>query len=365
MRAIGDDDAEPNSTVTLKHTVRGADYSGVRASDVKVTIREENTRGISLSTETLSSLSTETLSVLEGERTSYNVKLTSQPTGTVTIQVLSDSDDLVVRPAQLKFTTSDWSTDQTVRVRAEHDDDAEEDPVITLRHTASGGGYSSVSTTVRVTITEDDDVGTTGARVRPGALTIEEGGAEQLYTVVLLTQPTGTVRVQVSPVAPDPLPEDPEDYDGLATVASRVRVTPTLLTFTRDSWNSPQTVRVSGPEDRIDYATQSLRLMHMMSGGGYGDVTAEVRLRIRDNDTASFVANPSRLEIVPGKHQEYMVSLGTEPTAAVTVAVKFVVDQCSGISSSPPTGVTATPETLTFTTSNWMSSREVRVHADI
>ena len=144
VRAIGDDDAEPNSTVTLKHTVRGADYSGVRASDVKVTIREENTRGISLST-------METLSVLEGERTSYNVKLTSQPTGTVTIQVLSDSDDLVVRPAQLKFTTSDWSTDQTVRVRAEHDDDAEEDPVITLRHTASGGGYSSVSTTVRVT----------------------------------------------------------------------------------------------------------------------------------------------------------------------------------------------------------------------
>ena len=45
--------------------------------------------------------------------------------------------------------------------------------------------------------------------MRPGALTIEEGGAEQLYTVVLLTQPTGTVRVQVSPVAPDPLPEDP------------------------------------------------------------------------------------------------------------------------------------------------------------
>ena len=121
-------------------------------------------------------------------------------------------------------------------------------------------------------------------------------------------------------------------------------------------------MRVSGPEDRIDYATQSLRLMHMMSGGGYGDVTAEVRLRIRDNDTASFVANPSRLEIVPGKHQEYMVSLGTEPTDDVTVAVKFVVDQCSDTSSSP-TGVTATPETLTFTTSNWMSSREVRVHA--
>ena len=352
VRAIGDDDAEPNSTVTLKHTVRGADYSGVRASDVKVTIREENTRGISLSMETLS--------MMEGERTSYNVKLTSQPTGTVTIQVLSDSDDLVVRPAQLKFTTSDWSTDQTVRVRAEHDDDAEEDPVITLRHTASGGGYSSVSTTVRVTITEDDDVGTTGARVRPGALTIEEGGAEQLYTVVLLTQPTGTVRVQVSTVAPEEPPPLPSDYN-LATVASRVRVKPTLLTFTQDSWNSPQTVRVSGPEDRIDYATQSLRLMHTMSGGRYDEVTAEVRLRIRDNDTASFVANPSRLEIVPGKHQEYMVSLGTEPTADVTVAVSFD-DQCPP-TSNPPGGVTATPEILTFNPSNWMSSKEVRVHA--
>ena len=69
----------------------------------------------------------------------------------------SDSDDLTVRPSQLKFTTSDWNTAQTVRVRAEHDDDAEDDPVVTLRHTASGGGYNGMSENVRVTIDEDDD----------------------------------------------------------------------------------------------------------------------------------------------------------------------------------------------------------------
>ena len=30
VTAIGDDDAEPNASVTLSHTVRGADYGNVR-----------------------------------------------------------------------------------------------------------------------------------------------------------------------------------------------------------------------------------------------------------------------------------------------------------------------------------------------
>ena len=200
VSAIGDDDAESNPSATLSHTVRGGDYNNIGVGKVTVAVREKDTRALVISD--LMSAAGATLT--EGESGTYTVKLGSQPTGTVTVQVRSDSDDLTVRPSQLKFTTSDWNTAQTVRVRAEHDDDAEDDPVVTLRYTASGGGYNGISENVRVTIEEieeDDNVAPVGARARPKSLTIEEGGSTS-YTLVLLAQPTGTVRVQVD-VGPD------------------------------------------------------------------------------------------------------------------------------------------------------------------
>ena len=46
VSAIGDEDAEPNSNVTLTHTVRGADYGNVRPDRVTVRVREVDTHGI-------------------------------------------------------------------------------------------------------------------------------------------------------------------------------------------------------------------------------------------------------------------------------------------------------------------------------
>ena len=186
VTAIGDDDAEPNASVTLSHAVRGADYGNVNVKNVKVTVREANTHGIMIDPEMMPTI--------EGESGTYTVKLDSQPTGTVTVQVRSDSSELTVTPSQLKFTASDWNTEQTVKVRAEHDDDAQDEPLATITHTASGGGYD-LSKKVRVTIEDDDE---SNVRTIPQALTITEGGAASRYTLVLLTEPTGTVSVQVS-----------------------------------------------------------------------------------------------------------------------------------------------------------------------
>ena len=238
VTAVGDDDAEPNASVTLSHKVRGADYGKVSPDNVKVTVREENTRGIVTAPPAM--LPT----MEEGQSGTYTVRLNSQPTATVTVQVRSDSSDVTVKPSELKFTTYDWNRTQTVKVRAGHDDDSEDDPVVTLTHTASGGGYDPVSEKVRVAITDDDESQKKGVRVHPGALTLNEGGATHRYMVVLLTEPTGTVKIQVEPQqfrGPDP--SDPP-----VSVMKRLMVEPRLLTFTRGAWNVPQEVRISAPE---------------------------------------------------------------------------------------------------------------------
>ena len=331
VTAIEDADAEPNASATLTHTVRGADYDSERVDRVNVTVREEDTHGIVTAPDALTNL-------MEGGNGEYMVRLNSKPTGTVTIQLRSDSNDLTVRPSQLKFTAGDWNIDQTVRVTAEHDDDGENDPVVTITHRASGGGYNGVSKNVTVTVM-DDDLDEKGVRVIRGSLTISEGGPEDNYTLALQTEPTGTVSVRV---------EIPADH------ASRIRVNPSSLTFTQSNWSTSRTIRIRAPEDDIDYANETVTLGHMIRGGGYDAEMAEVNVRILDNDTAALVVNPTSLEIVRSSHQDYTVALATEPMGVVTV----------GVSTVEGSEATPSPTSLRFTPSNWSSPKRVRVQAD-
>ena len=54
----------------------------------------------------------------------------------------------------LTFTTTSWSTLQSVTVSAGQDDDAVNDTA-TLTHTASGGDYGSATGSVTVTVADD------------------------------------------------------------------------------------------------------------------------------------------------------------------------------------------------------------------
>ena len=98
------------------------------------------------------------MTIDEGGNRSYTVKLSSEPTATVTVAITGTSGtDLTLNASSLTFTTSTWSTAQTVTVTAAHDDDATDDEA-TLRHTASGGDYAG----------EMEDVSVTGCRRRLG-----------------------------------------------------------------------------------------------------------------------------------------------------------------------------------------------------
>ena len=64
----------------------------------------------------------------EGGSESYTVALSSEPTASVTVAIGGTTDtDLALDTASLTFTTSDWSTAQTVTVSAGQDDDAVDD----------------------------------------------------------------------------------------------------------------------------------------------------------------------------------------------------------------------------------------------
>jgi hypothetical protein len=199
------------------------------------------------------------------------VSLGTEPTGTVTVRVTVSGDrDVSVDPGSLTFTASDWDTAQTVTVAAAQDDDAVAD-IAELRHSASGADYGGVGALpLAVEVRDNDEQGVT---VDPTSVQLREGG-RATYTVVLDTQPTGTVTIRPSLAGGS-------DSD--------VRVSPSALSFSTSNWKTPKTVTVSAGEDG-DSDPDNATVEHAVSGADYGAAAVEaprVSVLVTDDDVPS------------------------------------------------------------------------------
>ena len=136
-----DDDAERENGAITVRVLAGSEYevTDADAGEASIEINDNDTRSLVLSRSSLE--------VPEAGSANYTVKLVSEPSADVTVDITGHSDtDLTLDPASasLTFTTTNWATAQTVVVSAAQDSDATHDRA-TLTHTASGGGYDSVT----------------------------------------------------------------------------------------------------------------------------------------------------------------------------------------------------------------------------
>ena len=139
---------------------------GVTISETALTVTEEDTTG-----------------------DTYTVVLDSQPTAAVTVTVAGHSGtDLTVDPSSLTFTTTNWSTAQTVTVTASDDADTADDTVV-LTHTATSTdtNYDAEAADVTVTV-EDND---TPADDLPWSTTMTVGEGTEHTTGGVTAKPRG------------------------------------------------------------------------------------------------------------------------------------------------------------------------------
>ena len=156
VATVADSVDETDSVVTAMVTANPAAYTVGTSSSATVTVTDDDTRGVTVSAETLA--------VNEGSSGTYTVKLDSEPTASVTVTPSSGNSDVTVSSA-LTFTTTNWSTAQTVTVTAAHDSDAVDDSA-TISHAVAGGDYGAVTaTSVTVTVDDDETADTTAPRV--------------------------------------------------------------------------------------------------------------------------------------------------------------------------------------------------------
>ena len=154
--------------------------------------------------------------IAEGLSETYTVRLASadQQRLSAVAVAATGSGDVTVDPGSLTFTwrspaeTNSWNVAQTVTVTAAEDEDGVDD-IATVTHTVDS--ESVVSRKLAVTVRDNDRRGVT---VTPTSLEIPEG-ADGTYTVVLVTEPTGTVTVAITGASGD------------------VTVKPSQLTFSR------------------------------------------------------------------------------------------------------------------------------------
>ena len=251
------DDIDEGSGETL--TVSGT--SDLRVDPATLTITDDDERGI---------VTPETVAVAEQGSSDYTVALASEPTGEVEVRVtVANNGDVTVSPERLTFTAANWQQPQPVTVMAEHDDDGQDDEA-ELRHRAYGADYAGVTADppIMVTVTDNDP---RGVSVVPTTLTLSEG-REAIYTVVLLTRPTGTVTVTSTRVG---------DAD--------VSVRPPSLQFSTGNWNRMRTVTVAAEQD-FDQTADTATVRHEVTGADYEDngVTADsVTVNVDDDDVPS------------------------------------------------------------------------------
>ena len=271
----------------------------------------------------------------EGSTADYSVRLSGQPSGSVTVSPVSSDTAAATVSNPIRFTTGNWSVPQTVTVTSMSDDNAE-DINVTISHDISGGGFGQAEDQpVSVTVIDDEVADVILGPVTPNP--VPEGNTFS-YSVELSAAPSGTVTItQV----------------GNSTAIDELLDSP--ITFNESNWSRPQDFRVSTIDD--DNATdEEIVISHSVEGGGFDTVEVEdVVVTVEDDDTPAVVYDEDlfpdfELDVTEGDTASYTLRLATEPTANVTITPM-----------SSDTTIASVSRALVFTPTDWDTPKSITV----
>ena len=260
----------------------------------------------------------------EGGSETFTVKLRSQPTAPVTVNIASNNQDVTVDTDKtmpgnqntLSFTPTDWNTAQTVTVSAAQDDDAVDDTA-TLTYTTSGGDYggaNALSIDRPVSVDDDETRTTTGPQLprislTGGAAVTEGGGAS--FTVNADPAPTARLTVNV------------EVFDGLSGQDFVAASQEGVRTVTLNAGATSTTFTVLTVDDNTDEDDGAVQVF-VNDGTGYNAGQGSV-VTVRDNDgpappSASFAAESSSVAEDGGTHNVPVNLSQAAPSGGLTLS---------------------------------------------
>ena len=282
-----------------------------------------------------------TLQIREGGQASFQVRLAARPEESVTVRVRRGSGDTslsVVSGASLSFSRRNYSTWQTVTLRASEDaDGGNGQATFVLR------GDDLRSAQVAVTVA-DNDASANGVQIQTSesSIQIPEGG-RTTFNVRLASRPSKSVTITVARIA----------GDSDITVVSGAS-----LDFNTRSYNTWKTVTLAAAEDSDSTNGQAtFRLT------GPGLAAAQVTVTEIDNDVAApnfrIVTDKTQLAVPEGGTATFQVKLSADPGAGRTVAVTI------GRDSGDADITVSSGSTYYFNSSTWNTYQPVVLAAAV
>ncbi len=277
-----------------------------------------------------------------GDTATFTVRLTSQPTANVIVNLANgDTTEGTLSTTALTFTPQNFSLDQSVTVTGV-DDLITDGPItyfITTTTSSDDATYAAIDPAdVQVTNTDND---VAGFIVAPRGIRTTENGGSDSFAIRLTSQPTADVVIGLS--------VDNERKASLSTSS---------LTFTPQNFATPQRVVVTGRDDAVRDGTVIYNIITapaVSADRAYNGLNpSDVKAASTDNDASSIVVRPnvaSGLRVTEGQRSFFTVRLTSQPTAPVRIS----------LSSSDPSEASLPQSVVVLDSNNFREGVQVAV----
>lgn len=324
-------DGAQSCVVQATATSNDANYAGMSAADVTVTVQDEDTAGVvfTLDKESISEVDDSALLI---------AKLTSQPVAPVTIGLVSSDISECTVPNNMTLDATNWNTGVGVTIQSVDDYLDDETQICIIQTTAiSADSHYNALEVEDIDLTVEDDE-TAGFIVTPATLTVSEPDTTAEFTVALTSQPTATVTIALSS-------SDESECSA-----------PAPITLDQNNWQSGVTATIQANDDRI---ADDARLCMVITAAGSADsdynglALTDLAVTVLDDDTAGVTVAPTELNVQePNGTATFTVALTSQPTATVTVDL-----------SASDEGECTMPASLSLDETNWEQGIAVTVTA--
>ena len=236
-------DGNTSYKINLGNTVSSSThYNDLKSGTLELSNTDNESPGVTLSS---SSLTTSE----NGTNATFTVKLDQKTTSDVTINLQSDDPgEGVPSPSALTFTTSNYSSAQTITVQAVDDaffDDNQSYTIALKTISGTGTAYDGFDPAdVSVTNTDNEDADDVGIEPSTSSISVSETGSTASFTLKLKSEPTANVVLSIS---------SSNTAEGI--------VSPSSLLFSRNNWSTSQTITVTGVDDYYDNGSTSFSII--------------------------------------------------------------------------------------------------------
>ena len=329
-------DGNTSYKINLGNTVSSSThYNDLKSGTLELSNTDNESPGVTLSS---SSLTTSE----NGTNATFTVKLDQKTTSDVTINLQSDDPgEGTPSPSALTFTTSNYSSAQTITIQAVDDalfDDNQSYTIALKTISGTGTAYDGFDPAdVSVTNTDNESANDVGIVPNTSSISVSETGTTDSFTLKLKSEPTANVILSIN-----------------SSNTAEGTVSPSSLLFSRNNWNTSQAVTVTGVDDYYDNGSTLFSIIIGSPTTSDTNYSAKPSSTINatnvDNDTAGITIIASDNQTgEDGDNGTLLVLLNSQPFGDVILSV----------TSDNTSETNVNPDNLTFTTSNWNTSQTV------